>query len=67
MGADDRVQIGTLSKARFEKLESAYGLNLNRHGLLAAEDLRLTMQDGVPVCVTAPRPSLGRNVQKSQR
>jgi hypothetical protein len=46
IGAANRVEVGTMTKTRYEQLETAYGLNLNRHGLLAAEDLRFTVQCG---------------------
>ena len=45
IAADNRVQAGDWTKARYEQLEIAYGLNLNRHGLLAAQDLRSSVRD----------------------
>jgi hypothetical protein len=45
--AADRVSAGTLTKARYEQIEQAHGLNLNKHGLLAAVDLRLSLNTRV--------------------
>lgn len=38
--AEERVGLGTMSRTRFRELEQAYGLNFNKHGLLADADLR---------------------------
>lgn len=40
VAAADRVEVGAMSRTRFAEIEQAYGLNLNKHGLLAATDLR---------------------------